>query len=408
MNILLIASRYPEMDIKNNKATQFLQIYATEWVKQGHNVTVFYCKPEFPKFVKKILFILNRIIKSKSISEYAYGYMESQDTEYIYNGVRVIRKKIRKSFPKMLCSKKVIKNRAIEILEKIDKENIDPDIIISDFINPATMIGEQLKEKLNIPLFSIFHETDFGYLKRFYTKRKVNNIISNINGIIFRSYPALEQYKQDYKLKIPNFVCLSGIPKEIIKKDSKLISDNECLKIITVGRFIKRKNFDVIIEAINSIVQEYNNKLINLTLIGDGPEKQKLEEFVKDNKLTNNVNFIGKVSRECVLDSMNKSDVFAFVPYNETFGMVYVEAMAKGCIVIGAKGTGIDGIIKNGENGFLIEPGNSNELKRVILKIKSMGKGEKEKMSFLAIDTAKNMTDEKLAKSLLKEIEREI
>lgn len=404
MNILLIATRYPEMDIKINKATEFFQIYATEWAKQGHNVTVFYCKPEFPQFTKRLFFILGKILKNKNIKEYNYGYMESEDTEYVYNNVTVVRKKIRKSFPKMLCSKKVVRNRSIEILERIKNEKINPDIIISDFINPATMIGEEIKKKINIPLFSIFHETDFGYLSRLYTKKRVSKTIKSLDGIIFRSYPAMEKYKKSYGLKVPSFICPSGIPQNIIKTDTKLISESDNLNLITVGRLIKRKNFHVIIKSISNIIDENNKKLINLIIIGEGPERQRLEKIVNENKIANNVKFMGKVSREAVLDSMDKSEIFVFVPNNETFGMVYVEAMAKGCIVIGAKGTGIDGIIKNGENGFLIEPGNCDELERILFKIQKMKKSEKEKISLAAINTAKNMTDDTLAFKLISKL----
>ena len=49
---------------------------------------------------------------------------------------------------------------------------------------------------------------------------------------------------------------------------------------------------------------------------------------------------------------MEESDVFAMVSSPETFGLVYIEAMAKGCVTIGSKGEGIDGVIVNNENGF--------------------------------------------------------
>ena len=64
---------------------------------------------------------------------------------------------------------------------------------------------------------------------------------------------------------------------------------------------------------------------------------------------------------------MKKSDVFVMPSAPETFGLVYLEAMASGCIVVGAKGWGIDGLIKNGFDGYLVEPRDIDALKNFLL-----------------------------------------
>ena len=67
-----------------------------------------------------------------------------------------------------------------------------------------------------------------------------------------------------------------------------------------------------------------------------------------------------------VIKNMRESDIFILPSVNETFGMVYLEAMASGCITVCTKNDGIAGIIKDGENGFLTEPENINEtLKKI-------------------------------------------
>ena len=52
---------------------------------------------------------------------------------------------------------------------------------------------------------------------------------------------------------------------------------------------------------------------------------------------------------------MAGADFFVMPSYPEGLGIVYLEAMGEGCITIGTKGEGIDGIIRDGENGFLVE-----------------------------------------------------
>lgn len=88
--------------------------------------------------------------------------------------------------------------------------------------------------------------------------------------------------------------------------------------------------------------------------------------------LDKNVTFTGHLPQHEVYEKMRQSDIFVLPSVGETFGMVYLEAMASGCIVVGTKDDGIDGIIKDGENGFLTFP-ISDEIRKNLLKIKNMG-----------------------------------
>ncbi len=85
----------------------------------------------------------------------------------------------------------------------------------------------------------------------------------------------------------------------------------------------------------------------------------------------------------------------------ETFGLVYLEAMARGCITIGSRNEGIDGIILHGVNGFLCEAGNEKELAQIIRHINQLTPAERKQISDSAIATAKDMTDIKVAERYL-------
>ncbi|MBI5538884.1 MAG: glycosyltransferase [Bacteroidia bacterium] len=77
----------------------------------------------------------------------------------------------------------------------------------------------------------------------------------------------------------------------------------------------------------------------------------------------------------------------------EAFGLVYLESMARGCITIGSRSEGIDGIIKHEKNGFLCEAGNEKELVQIIRQINKLTPAERKKISDNAIATAKELTD---------------
>ena len=90
---------------------------------------------------------------------------------------------------------------------------------------------------------------------------------------------------------------------------------------------------------------------------------------------------------------------------NETFGLVYLEAMSVGCITIASRNEGFDGIIKDGVNGFLCEAGNVNELQTIIDRIVEMTPEELQRISNNAIQTAQNMTDKIVAKQYIMNLE---
>ena len=89
----------------------------------------------------------------------------------------------------------------------------------------------------------------------------------------------------------------------------------------------------------------------------------------------------------------------------ETFGLVYLEAMATGNIVIGAKGEGIEGIIKNNINGFLCTPRDKKELAQTLARIiTGSSKKELEDSVTRSRETVLNYTEEKAAKNYLENI----
>ncbi len=92
------------------------------------------------------------------------------------------------------------------------------------------------------------------------------------------------------------------------------------------------------------------------TTRGDGPQRQYLKNLVLNLGLEKNVKFIGHLSNENVMEYMSICDLFTLPSYQETLGLVYLEAMAHGKPVIGVKGQGIDGIVEHKRNGMLVEP----------------------------------------------------
>ena len=129
-----------------------------------------------------------------------------------------------------------------------------------------------------------------------------------------------------------------------------------------MGELIPLKNVNVTIEALHRLGRDD----LSLTVVGDGPQRTALEELVRSYRMEERVRFLGRVPRVEVLEHMARADCFVMANSPETFGLVYVAAMGCGCYVIGSKGEGIDGVIVDGKNGALVEPGSVDVLAKAM------------------------------------------
>jgi len=142
--------------------------------------------------------------------------------------------------------------------------------------------------------------------------------------------------------------------------------------LLTVGRLVPRKGHRNVILALKEIIKIYPQ--IVYIIIGSGPEQENLKKLVNNLKLNNHVIFAGFVSEEEKIAFYYLSDIF-IMPNTivdgdlEGFGIVFAEANACGKPVIGGKSGGTSDIIKDGFNGFLVNPENIDEIKDKILKL---------------------------------------
>ncbi len=129
-----------------------------------------------------------------------------------------------------------------------------------------------------------------------------------------------------------------------------------------------------------------------------------LRTLTKELKQENHVVFHGRQTRDKAQEVLSGADCFVMVSTREAYGLVYLEAMAKGIIPIATIGQGFDGIIVHGENGFLCESENVEALTNVLEHIKGLPQEELVRISRNAYNTAVELTDEKSADKYIKSI----
>ena len=156
------------------------------------------------------------------------------------------------------------------------------------------------------------------------------------------------------------------------EKDKEILKELEVpgrgKVVLTVARLVPRKNIHMLVEVLSRI----DRKDVYLVVIGDGPQRQRLEKLARNLGVTGRVRFVG--FRTDVERFYSIADVFALPSMYETFGHVFLEAMASGIPCIGLKAsypeviTACDEIIDNGKTGYTLEA-SINDLEAKIKKL---------------------------------------
>ena len=367
MNILFITDLYPVKD--DEKTTpKTLFNFVKEWEKQGHKVDVI--KPNF---------ILNSFLRGKPFYKTGkYGNILNINywTPFWFD--------IKQKQPALLPS-------------------CPPEVLTIAHMPSGILFAD----KLGLPFVAGIHNSDLEVLTnplyKFHFKKRLEKALTNAKAIACRSFVIKDKLLKLYPgFESKTFTAPSGIDERYI---TEFISSNanenisstiqpfnhSTIQVLTCANFKKRKNIDKVIEACKGL------KGFELTVIGDGSGCRKLE------KIDKSVKFTGRLNHDKVLEKMRESDIFILPSINETFGMVYLEAMAQGCITICTKDDGIAGIIKDGENGFLTLP-ISSEIRKLLLNIKNMDDDSLKTLRYNSFQTIREYTSDKCAREYLQQI----
>lgn len=390
MKILFITDLYPiQADESTTPVT--LHNFVREWIKQGHEVKVL--KPNW---------LLNSFLRNKPF--YNTGFYE-------LDGVKIFNANYLSPF-------------WYNFLDKIPKEvKFDKYDFVVAHMPIGIIFANKLTKLMRMPMACAVHCSDLEVLTNpaytYYFREQMEDAYRRAKKIPCRSMVLQDKFSSLFpKYGQKSFFAPSGLisvgtTQSQTPASSSLFSfsspslPNQPVpspfansashqpkapeSVLTCANLIKRKNVDQLILALKDTD-------FKLKIIGDGAELSTLQAMKTDN-----VEFLGRLPHEQVLKEMQKANIFVLPSVNETFGMVYLEAMAAGCITVCTKGDGVDGIIQDCVNGFLTEP-TAEGIKEVLLKIKNSKYPEQIRTN--AAETIKEYTIEKCAKKYIDELEQ--
>lgn len=400
MNILIITQLYPQPDdVGDNKPTRTVEYFAKEWVKMGHNVIVAHCPSRFPF----MFYLIPPGIKNKLAGATSNIFPPMNSRKKLKReefGIKVFRFPMLKVLPGNGYSSQKMETQANEICACLDKEKYIPDLVVGHFANPSTELTAIIADRYSAKSSIVFHHdcTDANI-----EKYRIRENVKRIGAIGARSVVEANEIKGRLNLEQSPFICYSGAPNDAVQVAKKICDKqdfSEGIRHIYVGSLIKRKHLDIVVKSFLNTAGEKDT----LTVVGGGPEEESLHRLVKDLKAEDRIIFTGRIPRNEVLKKMGEAQVFTLISHGETFGMVYIEAMLQGCLTIASKGGGFDGLIQDGVNGFICEPGDQNNLEEIYAEISKMSTDQRNKIGQSAIDTAIHYSEREVAERYLDDI----
>ena len=240
-----------------------------------------------------------------------------------------------------------------------DKKTLSKSLVFLHGSEPETIF---LHPKLTFKL---------TYFKHFYTKA-----LQNCKYIV-----AVSRYMKDKfveKTKLSKFseriiVNYAGVDMKLFYREkneefkSKYNIDSNKQVLLSVSRIVKEKGYFEMVEIFKKLVAVYEHYV--WIIVGDGQDIDKLKKYVKDLKLDKFVIFEGNRSREKLRFYYSNADLFWLLSdFDESFGLVYLEAQACGCPVIGRNYAGLKEAVSNNKSGYLVD--SKNEVLDILISKK--------------------------------------
>ena len=270
-------------------------------------------------------------------------------------------------------------------------KNCDSDIIIStrDIFN--SWLGKYAKSGV----------TKIGWEHNHYHDnmkyaRKVINSAKNLDYFVLVSSSLRDFYSKHLNntkcIYIPN--CIESLPSNKSKLNDK--------RFISVGRLSPEKGYLDLLKVYKKVIIDYPDW--KLDIIGDGVDKEKLEDYISKNGL-DGVTLHGYQGKDYIEKVMLESSIYLMCSHTESFGIVLIEAMSYGipCIAFSSAEGALD-IIENDKNGYLIENRNIDDMVNKIGELID-NKDKRKELGEYALNSVSKYTSEVVGKEWFKLIE---
>lgn len=240
----------------------------------------------------------------------------------------------------------------------IQAREFKPDVVHIFFGIPDGPIGWALKRAYGLPYLISLRGADVpsDEVKRFakhykllrpfirWLWRDADALVSVSNG--------LREYAYETAPDIPIQVIPNAIELSVFTPPRRRQHDGP-VRLLFVGRFNAFKSVETLLEAV-SCLKEMGVDNFELQLIGDGERRSNLERLTAEKSLTRHVRFCGWVDRQAIVNRYRQADLFVTATTWEGMPNTVLEAMACGLPVVATRASGLEELVKDSVNGYLV------------------------------------------------------
>lgn len=260
-------------------------------------------------------------------------------------------------FKELKKSLKILKLKKNLMIEAI--KNCDSDVIISTRDIHNNWLSKYGRDKtLKIGWEHNHHHNNKRYIN------KVTKSVLGLDYFVLVSKDLTKFYSEKLKDKKVKCVYIPNSINFFPQEKAKLETEN----LISIGRLSHEKGYLDLIDIFKELHQKYPDSKLNI--IGDGPDRKKIEKKIRDNKLEDYIILHGFQEKEYINKYLEKSSVYIMTSYTESFGLVLLEAFAYGipCVAY-SSAEGANEIISDNWDGYLIKDRDKNKMIKRICEL---------------------------------------
>lgn len=349
INVLNITGILPVSDLQNKKDENSIIVDSQDALLSYHTDLVFQNVFVLPYTVKLLSYVSkkwNSYYKLQRKRSFRLG-----DRIIYVIGIIMVPKKL--PFRNVLYELSFLlnRNRLHEIVTKFN-----PSVVHAQNVDADAYLARKIKAKYGIPYVV--------------TLRGINVVSDAIVADNLNSAErviALSPVQEALASPITaTDICFlpHGVPEGFFNTKKGVNTDTTGVRIVTVCRLLPLKNIDLIIRSLCRLSHDFL-----FDIYGDGPERENLQTLIHKVGLSGKVTLKGSIPNHELPAMLAGYDLFVMPSHPETLGRVYFEAMACGLPVVAAKGTGVDGIVTDGREGFLVDLHDPDALKNILSRV---------------------------------------
>jgi N-acetyl-alpha-D-glucosaminyl L-malate synthase BshA len=237
----------------------------------------------------------------------------------------------------------------------------------------AVMAKQILKEQgIDIPVITTLHGTDITLIGKDKSIEPVVSYAINHSDAVTAVSESLKRDTLKYFhitneiSVIPNFIDLSRFNKQPKDHFRKAITPLGEKLLIHVSNFRKVKRVEDVVKVFAKVREHIPAKML---LVGDGPERQNIEQLCRELEICDGLHFLGK--QESIEEILSVSDIFLLPSETESFGLAALEAMACEVPVVSSNAGGIPEVNIDGVTGYLCSVGDIDTMAQKCISLLS-------------------------------------